>query len=257
MKTKVLLASVAVLAGIASMGVTQVKAATSTTAVNSTVSGTTPATGASTATIEFTKGELSLLDVPNFEYGSHKIKAQTNFPSVAGTDLSTSNFDSSVHPTASGLTAIDRTKSSFLHVQDQSGSTTGWKVNVAGTVPTDTDGNKLTGSVMTFNGGNISSYWVDPNASAPALAPSANIAVTSANPASITLGDTNSSLDVVSLGSSTSNDENVKGGDYYTDFSKADSTNLMVPTNVQVATSTTQDDVYTSNLTWTLTAGVA
>jgi hypothetical protein len=180
------------------------------------------------------------------------MKTSTLFQSVAGTPLTTTSYDDTITDPApdpskipSGATKIDRTKSSFLHVQDRSGSTTGWNVSVQGTVPTNgTD--SLTGTQLTFVPANIKNYWVNPAASTVALASDAAM---TANAATVTLDDTASET-VVSLASSTTALENTNGGDYYTDFSSAGSTTLNVPIAVQKA------GTFKSTLTWTLTAGV-
>jgi len=248
MKAKYLLASVAVLAGLGGLGATQVKADTSSV---SAPAGTTPTSLQSNATITFTQGQLSLLDVPNFDYGSHSMKTATLFQSVAGTPLANTSYDDTITDPApdpskipSGATKIDRTKSSFLHVQDRSGSTTGWKVSVRGTVPYNGK-DSLTGTQLNFV--TAKNYWVDPTATSVALA---NDTVMVANTASVAL-DGATSGDIVSLASSTSAVENTHGGDYYTDFSPAGSTTLTVPIDVQKA------GTFKSTLTWTLTAGVA
>ncbi|MCG4281073.1 WxL domain-containing protein [Lacticaseibacillus saniviri] len=266
MKTKVLLASVAVLAGIGGLGAAQVNAAddpmtNQVDATPGTITETQPTgTGTSNATITFDAGSLKLVDVPSFDYGHHALKTAETFDAFPAEEdggnrtmtpiSANAYYDGAVTPAPATPAAnkLDRATTSFLHVQDRSGANAGWNVTVQGTVPVN-GATQLTDATITFAHSNIANYWVAPGSADGKL--TATDDVTTADSKVLLQGtDVSKSTAVPVASLDPSKASAAAGGDFYTDFSKTGSSQMYVPAKVQ------KSGTFTSTLLWTLTAGV-
>ncbi|MHA3066919.1 WxL domain-containing protein [Lacticaseibacillus saniviri] len=264
MKTSRLLLATAILAAFSSVSAVSVHAAEGDSAPADPVNGsnlktsaaratssstaiTTNDAGTSSAAIGFTSGNLSLLQVPSFDYGSHTTKTSTTFDSL-GTATPLKDGDAS----ATLNTANDNTHS-FLHVQDlRAGYTTGateptpytWKVSLVGTVPNTKDD----GSGLPLNGTKIAFNKIVPwyaTADKPNLA-----ATTGVSLASTPLVDLDGETSAQVIKTDQNNADVQQGGDFYIDFTPEKSSTMTVPLASQAA------GIYKSTLTWTLAAGI-